>query len=143
MTTHTLTEEILKESTDRILLALKHKGIDVKRPDFIIEHEVRKELQSSIDVPDTENIGSNTTWNEFVKKVISQALHRKDEEWKEKLRGLRMEKMVCKDCGNDEFEWDYDTVECIKCKGIATDYNAIGMNQTIDEFNKKVDELLK
>ena len=80
---------------------------------------------------------------EPIETFIAQTLARKDEEWKKKVRGLRMEKMVCKDCGNDEFEWDCDTVECIKCKGIATDYNAIGMNQTIDKFNKKVDELLK
>ena len=132
---HTITEEILKESTDRILLALKHKGIDVKRPDFIIEHEVRKELQSSIDVPDTENIGSNTTWNEFVKKAISQTLQRQREEI---VKSLRMENMRwCPRCKRDS-ERNGFTLHS-DCPHPELMYR----NQAIDEFNKKVDELLK
>ena len=72
---HTITEEILKESTDRILLALKHKGIDVKRPDFIIEHEVR-ERRATIKHR-CARYGKyrfqNTTWNEFVKKLSTNS----------------------------------------------------------------------
>ena len=117
---HTITEEILKEFRDEFFTAYS-------------------QLWKSND----NGIGSILANGLDVERFLVEALHRKDEEWKKKVRGLRMEKMVCKDCGNDEFEWDCDTVECIKCKGIATDYNAIGMNQTIDKFNKKVDELLK
>lgn len=60
---------------------------------------------------------------EFHKENRHEALHRKDEEWKEKVQGLRMEKK--------------------KTRFVGIDYERIGENKIIDEFNKKLDELLK
>lgn len=86
-----------------------------------------------------------------VKDFIAQALHRKDEEWKEKVQGLRMEKK------QRLYHWVDYGMELEQNKiseGIVDDSTkapacADGMscsfvwNQAVDEFNAKVDELTK
>lgn len=61
--------------------------------------------------------------------VVRRALSRKDEEWKEKVRGLRMEKLI----------EDYDDPEIPSNTEIFDN----GYNQAVDELNKRIDDLLK
>ena len=73
-----------------------------------------------------------------IQRNIKQALHRKDEEWKEKVKSLRMENMRwCPRCKRDS-ERNGFTLHS-DCPHPELMYR----NQAIDEFNKKVDELLK
>ena len=112
---HTITEEILKEFRDEFFTAYS-------------------QLWKSND----NGIGSILANGLDVERFLVEALHRKDEEWKEKVKSLRMENMRwCPRCKRDS-ERNGFTLHS-DCPHPELMYR----NQAIDEFNKKLDELLK
>ena len=61
----------LREIESHILTALTFKGIDVKANDFITPQEAVISTSGSIDGLQTEGLGFNSCWKDFIHKELS------------------------------------------------------------------------
>lgn len=87
MSIHTILSEINSEAVNRIKIALEYKGIDTKRPTYITEKELILSSSSDIDGLQVESLGGNTTWDEFLTRVINNFATRIVEEVGKELIG--------------------------------------------------------
>lgn len=80
----------------------------------------------------------------FIQEITAQALQRKDEEWKEKVQGLKMEKLYNpKPSFLQDTQLPYERYEDYdeRKRFIYTDKNKkYGYNQAVDELQKRIEE---
>ena len=108
-----------------------HAKIYMTKPHTITE-EIYKIIQKDTQCRISDCDGCKEMTKEII-DIIEQALHRKDEEWKKKVRGLK--KIGVRKLSGSGDKYDYST-------NMAKWYNS-GIEAAQDELNKKLDELLK
>lgn len=67
MTTQNDWEQRLNDTKQRILTALRYKGIDLHKSDYIVDREAKM----STGALDIEPMGSNMPWGEFIQRQFN------------------------------------------------------------------------